>query len=66
MAWAFTRLSGDGVWRYQVNVSEVIAHVFLFVYILTNSNNNLNNNDYEETDFTISCFDNDANGGKCS
>jgi len=32
-AWAFTRLSGDGVWRYLEYVDEVISPRFLFVSI---------------------------------
>lgn len=32
MAWAFTRLSGNGVWRYLKNIGEVISPRFLFAF----------------------------------
>ena len=41
MAWAFTRLSVQGVWRYPDNVSEVIAHVF-FVHFQQKNNQYIN------------------------
>ena len=42
-AWAFTRLSGNGVWRYLKNISEVISPRFClsipyFLWADTNTN----------------------------
>ena len=56
MAWAFTRLRLQGVWRYLNNVDEVLVHVFILCVFKQITIINLKQNDYEKT-ITITCDD---------
>ena len=65
MAWAFTRISVLGVWRYLGNVDEVKSTFSFCVIFERNKVTTKNYNDYEKVSFGGSVYHYDEHDCKC-